>query len=83
MVFKVTTPIRRKQKMPVKKGYKGNYKKVMKQLLRVYLPRESGDRYVFSALLGGGNLTVICRDGKLYFICDYINKTNEDILSFL
>ena len=54
----------------------------MKQLKRVYLPRESGDKYVFTALLGGGNLTVICRDGKLYFICDYINKTNEDIISY-
>ena len=64
--------------MRTTKGYKGVYKKVMKQLKRIYLPRESGDKYVFTALLGGGNLTVICRDGKLYFICDYINKSNDD-----
>ncbi len=52
------------------KGYEGDYKKVMKQLLRVYLPRDSCDRYVFTYLMGGGKRTVSCEKGHVYFICD-------------
>ena len=60
------------------KNAKGDYKKTMKQLLRVYLPRESCDSYVLSSLLGGGKRTVNCwRSGRLIFVCDVMRgETN-------
>ena len=85
MVFKATNPIRRKTKMPVKKGYKSDYKKVMTQIRE--LSRQSKyDKTTWSIY---NSLNQLSRDSHRYDLKDdyvldvHVNSENKGVFCWL